>query len=451
MKVHHITMTIAFFCMSLAVAAQPLDEVREGEAQSGAPGPRAHIVQRTVDLGEVREGEIATAVFTVENRGDADLIINNVQATCGCTTVQLSDEERVIPPGGRRDIEARFDTAERLGTQRKPIMLMLNDPQESQITLTLVAEVVSLFKVLPAPLIHLRSAQRGAQLPPIDLFPYERAARFEDLKVQVPAGILDYHTTPIEDPLHGHGIRIVFRVPDDVELGTVSGDVHLHGTVDGEEATLPVRVAGQVIGDLVARPISLQALTPVSRGLKLAPVTIASANDRPFEIWGVDAGPHLEAAAEPHPMKKTWTVRATVRDSAPDGPMGIEMVIRTDNTGQPLVTIPVFVNVRPRYVLEPAVALLGPSLGGTRNVRIRADRGTLLDIRAISCDHPHVIAEPAADIVSEQDHIRYVRVGLRDTARVDADFSAEVKVETNIPGAGTVIIPVSYRASAPRE
>jgi hypothetical protein len=416
----------------------------QGQDVAGPNGPITFIAQRAIDFGEVRDGEIATATFTVENRGTADLVIEDVKAACGCTTVKLTDEERVVRPGEKRDVIAHFDTTGRLGMQRSPIVLTLNDPREPQVTLTLIADVVSLFKILPAPLLHLRSAQRGEELPPLEVFPYRAETRFDDFTVDTPGPVLHHQSEPISDAVYGHGIRLVFQVPDDIELGTVAGNVLLHGIVDGEEATLPVRVAGQVVGDLVARPVSLQALTPVARGLKLAPVTIAAANDRPFEVLSVDAGPYIDVAAEPKRLKKEYTVRAVIRDDAPDGPLGTEIVVRTNNTGQPIVRIPVFANVRPRFVLEPDVALLGPAVGNTRLVRIRADRGLMLDVRRASCEHPMIVAAVADESASALDNVGYVRISLREDARLEENISAEVMVETNIPGASVVRIPVEY-------
>ena len=54
-------------------------------------GPRLIVEKEKVDLGTLKEGETAETVFVLENKGDADLVIDRVRTSCGCTTAKLTE------------------------------------------------------------------------------------------------------------------------------------------------------------------------------------------------------------------------------------------------------------------------------------------------------------------------------------------------------------------------
>jgi hypothetical protein len=448
---HGTLVSIIGTCLSLVlgqgdVAIHDHDHSRD----PGYRGPIVHIAQRNIDVGEVREGEKATATFVVTNRGTADLVIEKVRATCGCTTIALTEDERVVKPNESQEIIAQFDSTRRMGRQRKPIILNVNDPHEPQITLTLLADVVSLFKVVPAQTIHLRSATRGTELAPLDVFPIDPAAEFEELEVQVPPGFLEYRREPILDRSHGKGVRLIFKVPEEIELGPVSGRFYLKGTIAGETAHMPLRVAGQVIGDLITRPAVLQSLHPTPRGHRFARVTVASANRRPFEILELTAGPYLDVQVQARKQKKEYGLTVTIRDDAPDGPLAATVRIRTDNSGQPVLRIPVFAQVRARYHAEPEVVLLDADTH-RRRVMLRADHGFGLDITAVSCDHPAVVGQVLPADVDGLANVRFVRLGIPRNVQAPDAFTANCTVSTNIPGAAAITLPVEYTPGQTRE
>lgn len=407
-------------------------------------GPVVQVTTRAVDLGLVREGEKPTATFEIQNLGAKDLIIEDVRTTCGCTTVELSDEERIVKPQESRKIVAIFDSKGRVGKQRKPVIVKVNDPEEPQLTLTLVAEVVSLFKVLPSPMLNLRSARRGVELDPLEVFPVDKNAVFESLDVEVPDDILEYRREDITSEENGKGVRLTFKVPDHAEIGPIGGHVELFGQVAGEKAQVPVRIAGIVVGDLVARPALLQSLGEVPRGHTFAPVTIAATNDLPFELISASAGPYIDVTFEAAQQGKAYIVRTKIRADAPDGPLGVNLTIRTNNTGQPLVTVPMFVNVRARFLVEPAIVLLGPDAGRTRKVALHVDARVPLKVTRVSCDNPQVVAQTEGVDAELPGGIAFVRVGVRPDSTPETDITTEVVVETNIPEMATIRIPVEY-------
>lgn len=60
------------------------------------------------DFGEVKKETLVTTKFKVTNTGESPLIIENVSASCGCTTPHKP--EKPIPPGGSDFIEVGFQS-----------------------------------------------------------------------------------------------------------------------------------------------------------------------------------------------------------------------------------------------------------------------------------------------------------------------------------------------------
>ena len=431
------------YCSVISVTGQTAEKAAT-TAPTSSEGPIAYVLEPTIDLGVVREGTVSTAKFIVENRGNEDLIIANVHASCGCTSVQLSDEEKIVKPGKQQVITVKFDAGGRVGPQRKSIRLSLNDRASPVVHLMLTADVQALFRVLPRPLINMRTVRRGADLEPLTLMPTNEGKNLELIDITMPPGFLEYETKPVEDPDGRKGIEVDLRVPAEMELGTVNNEMVIRGRVGDEEAAVRVRVAGQVVGDLDVRPLTLQSLGATPRGRRFAPVTLVSTTDRPFEVLSADAGPYIDVETEKRKDGQEYFIRTTLNNSAPDGPLATTLVVRTDNPSQPLAEIPIFVNVRPKYMLEPAIVLLGSGeKDRSRVVRLQSGDTERYKISEVYNDHPSVQYELNCK-QSDVPYVRFVRVGIAGDPPAEP-FETKIVFRTDIAGAEEISVPVIYR------
>jgi len=76
------------------------------------------------DFGTVNEGEIVEAKFIVTNSGKTDLVISNVQPSCGCTVPVWP--KTPIKPGDSAEVLANFNTAGKPNRQAKTLTLITN-------------------------------------------------------------------------------------------------------------------------------------------------------------------------------------------------------------------------------------------------------------------------------------------------------------------------------------
>jgi len=101
--------------------------------------PKIFIKEQTWDFGTIKQHSKVTHIFTVQNKGNADLIIERTRTTCGCTAAITS--EKRIAPGHTGEIKVTFSSGRRIGKQVKYVYVQSNDPDEPTLKLTVKGEV----------------------------------------------------------------------------------------------------------------------------------------------------------------------------------------------------------------------------------------------------------------------------------------------------------------------
>lgn len=76
------------------------------------------------DFGTIAEGPKVTYTYKLKNTGQAPLIIQSAQPSCGCTVPKWSQEP--IPVGGSGFVTAEFDTNGKAGVNNKTITVTAN-------------------------------------------------------------------------------------------------------------------------------------------------------------------------------------------------------------------------------------------------------------------------------------------------------------------------------------
>ena len=76
------------------------------------------------DFGTILQGEQVGTTFTFKNVGKADLIIQKVETSCGCTVPEY--DRSPVAPGATGTIRVRFDSDNKEGAQYKTIKVKSN-------------------------------------------------------------------------------------------------------------------------------------------------------------------------------------------------------------------------------------------------------------------------------------------------------------------------------------
>ena len=76
------------------------------------------------DFGTIKQGESPEFTFTFINNGTEPMIISNAKGSCGCTVPSWPKEP--IPPKGTGEINVKFNSKNKKGTQNKTVTLTAN-------------------------------------------------------------------------------------------------------------------------------------------------------------------------------------------------------------------------------------------------------------------------------------------------------------------------------------
>lgn len=123
----------------ISVSARVVEDflhMTDGERRNA---PELKLETSEYDFGVVEEGIVVTRKFRIANDGRRDLILRNIETSCGCTVADVG--RRVIPPGEYGELTVSFNTAGREGQQQKSILVTCNDYRSSTFALSVRAEV----------------------------------------------------------------------------------------------------------------------------------------------------------------------------------------------------------------------------------------------------------------------------------------------------------------------
>lgn len=107
--------------------------------------PQIAVETEQILLGDVVNGEVVVREVTIWNEGKATLVVEALSTSCGCT--QASLDPMTIPPGGSAQLKVEFDSAahgeELTGRLMRQIFIASNDPQQPELVLELVANILA--------------------------------------------------------------------------------------------------------------------------------------------------------------------------------------------------------------------------------------------------------------------------------------------------------------------
>jgi hypothetical protein len=99
------------------------EQQAQPEVKPEGPLPVIAFDKTDHDFGSIEQGKKVSYTYTFKNTGDAPLIIQSAQPTCGCTVSNYSKDP--IPVGGSGFVTAEFD-AKAAGMQNKSVTVTAN-------------------------------------------------------------------------------------------------------------------------------------------------------------------------------------------------------------------------------------------------------------------------------------------------------------------------------------
>lgn len=127
-------LTFAANAQTTLVASNTTIQGSGGMVKTGVAADEVLNLKETeFDFGKIPQGKPVTHIFEVTNSGKDSLHIQNIQASCGCTTPEW-DRDKVQAPGERTKITVGYNAASE-GPFTKQITITYNGTNTKLITI----------------------------------------------------------------------------------------------------------------------------------------------------------------------------------------------------------------------------------------------------------------------------------------------------------------------------
>ncbi len=352
------------FKLQQEFAQKELEEAKKraqsGQGPVGQPGvaPAFKFETPVLDLGKVSDDAVLPVRWKFTNTSDKPVKINNVSASCGCTTIKPSKD--TYAPGEGGVIEASFNPQNRRGKEVKHVYVDTDFSASPRMELTFSVETLPRVLVEPMSLFlgEKRKGEAASQIlsvtgrePGFDV----TDARFSDGTTNFVLRRLDRTETKADDGATLTKVQYQVELTGGLPLGNYRSVIQLT-TNDAKKANLPVQLAASVVGDLRLVPDRVHLVaTQTGQGW----VREIRVDHRRMESFLIDSiglegvNPELKAIVDiqpgtPNPqLGQTAGYVIRLSGVTPDkpGPVMGKIVIKTRIPDQETIEIPLQGNI----------------------------------------------------------------------------------------------------------
>jgi hypothetical protein len=284
-------------------------------------GPLPKVAEAEHDFGRVMQGQKVMHEFAIQNSGDADLVLQRIAPSCGCTAAAVSSTS--IKPGASETIRVTFDTAGMYGSKTKTVSILTNAREKAEVVLKMKGSVVRGITTTPERIMFGEVSQ-GASPP----------ARTQEVAISVTEG-MTWEVSQVssgtrflnvaELPSQGADKRYAVTLQPDAPKGELRERLIVEFK-DPTHAAVNIPVTATVLGDLRVTPTTvsfgiISGTEPMERRLKYensstTPVTIRGVTSSHPAVTAsmvdVDAGKKGVVVVKLDPAKVTGDLKATV-------------------------------------------------------------------------------------------------------------------------------------------
>jgi hypothetical protein len=314
-----------------------------GSAIAGEGRPRLVIDEPVHDFGAVEQGERVEHTFRLGNRGDADLRVEHVKSSCGCTVAVAPATD--ISPGEVGQVSVSLETVRVAGRTTKTVTVYTNDPETPVAGLTLTGQVLTDLAISPNP-VYLGRLHRGEPGGREVLITPGRAGTS-----YVVTGV--EHSNPalratLEPRSDGPGQRLLIEVDPGAPLGRLSEQLRLR-TTSPRTPEMTLGVLGSVEGDVSVLPPQVTFGITRADESPERELVIRSRGARPLAVTKVSVPEdivtyRLEATREG--VEYQLTLR--LRHGLPPGKVEGAIEILTDHPDEDRLVVPLYAIIRGR-------------------------------------------------------------------------------------------------------
>ena len=302
------------------------------------------------DFGTVARAATAEYEFKLTNLYAEDVRITGVRSSCGCTSVWVKDNKRVLKTHETGAIVAHINSDKFLGSKGATITVTLDRPYPAQAQLRVRTYIRDDVALRPGS-VQLGSVKQGtaAERSIEVLCPSQGGLRPVDVRSANP------HVTARLVPAQGawgqSTYRLVVRLDERAPAGLVQGQLML--LLSDRRTQIPVPVAGRVVAGVTVSPERL-LIGSVDPGGEVRRMVIVRGTT-PFritEVWSESDAFRL-AAPDEESAKPVHVIPVTFAAGDRPGQVVGTIYIETDQGGEPVkVTARAEVNDAPPVLVR---------------------------------------------------------------------------------------------------
>jgi hypothetical protein len=326
-RINYLCVMVLMSSLSMAGMAQ------EAAAPVDAGGaPEIFCPEKVFDWGSIDNIHPVEHNFTIQNKGTAPLTITEVKTSCGCTAAR--PEKNELAPGEETVVEVALSLKGRVGTQKKTVTLISNDPKTPKYVLTLQGKALAVIKVEPNRVDFGVIADDEPRSKTIRVSTDRPDVVFHITKVQTPKQMtITSETKTVEE---GKSYDITLNLAGELKPVFYSGQLVFSTDLKSMPKVTAV-VSAKVVGPYQVRPTQISARPGGgAQSVRVEPGRVQS-----FEI--VEAIAPMEGVKlQYEAMKDMPGFRLIVSGIPSDANVdGKEIVLRTNVEAHPEIRIPI--------------------------------------------------------------------------------------------------------------
>lgn len=304
-------------------------------APAAAPAPKIAIDHPVYDFGTALEGRFVTHTFRVKNAGNANLLLNGLHTSCGCTAASPSKER--LAPGETADLQVTFDTRFQKGHRVRTITIFSNDPDSRATVVTLQGDVRVEVEATPSE-VNFDKVKFGAEASrEVTISDLTKGKDFSLGDVTNASRDIKVTRQPRKD--HKPGAVLDVKLLAGMPIGSFDDTIN----IVTNRQPIQVHVFGRVVGDLTLDPAQVSfGIVPHGQGV-LRILKLSNAGAQPVKVTGVtSSNSSVAAKVEPITAGKEYKITVELRRNTPDGQLRGQLAIRTDDPRQATLTVPFY-------------------------------------------------------------------------------------------------------------
>ncbi|MDX2200196.1 MAG: DUF1573 domain-containing protein [Phycisphaerae bacterium] len=329
-----------FVAIALAAAAHAADT--QPPAIQAPAKPKIELSSELWNFGEIWFGEKLEQKVTIKNTGNAELRIESVRASCGCTASKA--EKNVLAPGEETTASVSFDSHKRQGQVSTQVTFVSNDPDRKQVVFYLKGFVKRVLNYEPAGGVVIHSTDRTAAKSGTGVI---TATTAEPIKLEIVRVDAPKFDVTLKEIVAGQKYEVTAVVKPPLETGRTVGNVVLKtGNEREPELNLPIVATVYDKVELSPAAIFLEPTMTPDRTERTVSVHYRGENLE-FAVLNVDvpsddytanfgkvrpAGPEWQRLGDSAPK-----MMVDIKFSLPPGkslpPQGVTVMVQTNEPG----------------------------------------------------------------------------------------------------------------------